>query len=207
MCRFRLPCLAIGARLAAPAREEATMGAGRRRGRNRDGLDDPLTPVRWRRPGRGLLVRLAAVAALLVTAATVMWARPESNGCTPLPAGGASPIGSAARSTAATPRRGDPPPGYPTSAAAVPQGAVGVPVRLAEPTALALVHPGDRVDLLRVDAAGGDSALVAAGALVLGVTSADDPTTGGLLLALKPIEAAKAVATAGHGFAVIIRPS
>jgi hypothetical protein len=202
------------------------MGAVRRRGRNRDGFDEPLTPVRWRRPGRGLLIRLAAVAALLVTAAAVMWARPESSGCTPLSAKGLDPSNSAATpgagdpltaaparrsrgdslpGTAAAARGGDPPSGSPTSAA-VPQGTVGVPVRLAEPTALALVHPGDRVDLLRVDAAGGTSALVAAAALVLGVTSADDPTTGGLLLALKPIEAAKAVATAGHGFAVIIRP-
>jgi hypothetical protein len=41
---------------------------------------------------------------------------------------------------------------------------------------------------------------------VLGVTGADDPTTGGLLLALTPVEAAKAVAQPGGGFAVLIRP-
>jgi hypothetical protein len=212
--------------------EEATMGEGRRRSRKRDGLEEPLTPVRWRRPGRGLLVRLAAVAALLVTAAAVTWVRPASSGCAPQSAAGADPNSPAAgadrsssaagadrsssagtprggdpvRGASATPRGGDPPAGAPARAT-VPQGTVGVPVRLAEPTALALVHPGDRVDLLRVDATGGDSAVVAAAALVLGVTSADDPTTGGLLLALKPIEAAKAMATAGHGFAVIIRPN
>jgi hypothetical protein len=223
MCRF-----AYRASRSAPVSqrrhsEEATMGEGRRRGRKRDGLDEPLTPVRWRRPGRGLLVRLAAVAALLVTAAAVTWVRPASSGCAPQSAAGADPNspavgadrsssagtpggGDPVRGASATPRGGDPPAGAPARAA-LPQGTVGVPVRLAEPTALALVHPGDRVDLLRVDATGGDSAVVAAAALVLGVTSADDPTTGGLLLALKPIEAAKAVATAGHGFAVIIRPN
>jgi hypothetical protein len=78
---------------------------------------------------------------------------------------------------------------------------------LAEPTALRLVHPGDRVDLFRVDESGGGSTTsIAAAALVLGVTGADDPTAGGLLLALKPEEAQKAVATPGHGFAVLIRP-
>jgi hypothetical protein len=83
---------------------------------------------------------------------------------------------------------------------------VGVPVRLAEPTALTLVHPGDRVDLLRVDEVGGRTTSVAAGALVLSVTGADDPTAGGLLLALNPAEAQKAVVMPGHGFAVLIRP-
>jgi hypothetical protein len=88
----------------------------------------------------------------------------------------------------------------------VPAGTVGVPVRLAEPTALTLVRPGDHVDLLRVADDGNDASAVAASALVLGVTGADDPTTGGLLLALTPAEAAKAVAQPGGGFAVLIRP-
>jgi len=88
----------------------------------------------------------------------------------------------------------------------VPSGSVGVPVRLAEPTALTLVHPGDRVDLLRMDDAGGGTTAVAAAALVLGVTGANDPTMGGLLLALRPAEAEKAMATPGHGFAIVIRP-
>jgi hypothetical protein len=71
---------------------------------------------------------------------------------------------------------------------------------------LRLVHPGDRVDLFRVDESGGGTTSVAAAALVLGVTGADDPAAGGLLLALKPVEAQRAVATPGHGFAVLIRP-
>jgi hypothetical protein len=88
----------------------------------------------------------------------------------------------------------------------VPVGTVGVPVRLAEPTALTLVRPGDHVDLFRVGSAGAGATAVAAAALVLGVTGADDPTAGGLLLALTPAEAAKAVTGQGAGFAVQIRP-
>lgn len=88
----------------------------------------------------------------------------------------------------------------------LPAGLVGVPVRLAEPTALTLVHPGDHVDLLRVSTPGNDTTAVAAAALVLGVTGADDPTMGGLLLALTPAEAARAITGPGGGFAVLIRP-
>jgi hypothetical protein len=81
-----------------------------------------------------------------------------------------------------------------------------VPVRLAEPTALTLVRPGDRVDLFRVDGTARGTSAVAVGAPVLDVTGADDPTTGGLLLALRPGEAQSAVAGQGNGFAVLIRP-
>ncbi|MFF5079644.1 hypothetical protein ACFY36_21530 [Actinoplanes sp. NPDC000266] len=87
----------------------------------------------------------------------------------------------------------------------MPSGTVGVPVRLADPTALSLVKPGNRVDLLRLDDKGATTS-VAAAALVLTVTGASDPTTGGLLLALSPAEAERAVATSSHGFAVLIRP-
>jgi hypothetical protein len=81
-----------------------------------------------------------------------------------------------------------------------------VPVRLTEPTALALIRPGDRVDLLRVDSTTRRTSAVAVGAPVLAVTGADDPTTGGLLLALRPDEAQSAVAGTDSGFAVLIRP-
>ena len=91
------------------------------------------------------------------------------------------------------------------AAGAVPLGTVGVPIRLADPTALSLVHPGNRVDLLRLDESGGSTA-VAAAALVLRVTGAGDPAVGGLLLALSPAEAQRAVAEPGHGFAIVIRP-
>jgi hypothetical protein len=172
--------------------------------RDRKRAEPRLDPVRWRRPGRGALIRLSAVAALLVTAAAVSWSQPPT--CAPPPAAGRSagpaPRSSAAITTGAHPK-------VTSSAGAgseVPLGSVGVPVRLAEPTALRLVHPGDRVDLFRVDESGGGTTSVAVAALVLGVTGADDPAAGGLLLALKPEEAQRAVATPGHGFAVLIRP-
>jgi hypothetical protein len=184
-----------------------------------------LDPVRWRRPGRGSLLRLIAVAALLAVAAAAVLFRPQTcapsppvagaltgraasarpgggadpaartgdGGSGPIPGAGAGPI----PGSGGAPRNGVP---------AVPPGTVGVPVRLAEPTALTLVRPGDKVDLLRVNDTGQDSTIVADAALVLSVTGADDPTTGGLLLALRPAEAAKAVAAQGRGFAILIRP-
>lgn len=79
-------------------------------------------------------------------------------------------------------------------------------MRLADPTALTVVRPGNRVDLLRVDSAGDRTVPVASGALVLEVTGADDPVTGGLLLALAPDEAGRAVSASGRGFAIVIRP-
>ena len=154
------------------------------RARNRA---ERLDPVRWRGPNRGALLRLIAVAVLLVTSAAVLWSRPAA--CTPAP-------------SAAPSHRS--PPETPAGSSAIPAGSVGVPVRLADPTALAVVHPGNRVDLLRLDDAGGTTP-VASAALVLDVTGADDPAVGGLLLALAPDEAEQAVAPAGRGFAVLIR--
>ena len=166
--------------------------------------DGRLDPVRWRRPGRGLLIRLTAVAALLATAATVSWSHPQS--CAP-PTGAAA-VSLAPPSAAAAPSSGaaaDAMTG-PAGAPILPAGSVGVPVRLADPTALALVRPGNRVDLLRIDDEGGGTTAVASAALVLNVTGADDPTAGGLLLALTPTEARQAVTTPKHGFAIVIRP-
>ncbi|RZU50354.1 hypothetical protein EV385_2126 [Krasilnikovia cinnamomea] len=175
--------------------------------RGREAAEPRLDPARWRRPGRGTLMRLAAMAALLITAALMSWSGPTTR-CPPesSPArdtgGGASTPGGPA--TTATPRasaRGRP---------SLPHGTVGLPVRLAEPAALALVHSGDRVDLFRVHGTGQpdeDRPTVARGALVLDVTAPDDPVGGGLLLALTPAEADRAVATpAGAGYAVVIRP-
>jgi hypothetical protein len=158
--------------------------------------DGRLDPVRWRRPGRGTLLRLAAVAVLLATAAAVLWSPPtrSAQSCDQ-PA-----------SVGATPSRATAKPGASGTAPAVPDGTVGVPIRLADPTALGLVRPGNRVDLLRIDRAGGRPTAVAGAALVLRVTGADDPTTGGLLLALSPEEASQAVATSRQGFAIVIRP-
>jgi hypothetical protein len=198
-------CLAFLPTCAVPRRrrtEEATMATLGRRDRRR--AEQRLDPVRWRQPGHGALIRLSAVAALLVTAAAVIWARPQT--CAPAVV---SPPHPAPAGTSRAATRPSAPAGAerPRAVAGteVPRDSVGVPVRLAEPTALTLVHPGDRVDLLRVDGTGGTTS-VAAAALVLGVTNADDPTAGGLLLALKPAEAQKAVALPGHGFAILIRP-
>ena len=171
------------------------------RSRNRS---ERLDPVGWRPPSRGTLLRLGAITILLATAAVLIWSGPEAAPCaTPAasktipPSAGASPAPGRTVSGGSS----DPSDGRP----GIPDGTVGVPVRLADPTALALVHPGNRVDLLRVDAEG-DSTPVASAALVLDVTGADDPTTGGLLLALGADQAAKAVAAPGRGFAILIRP-
>jgi hypothetical protein len=88
----------------------------------------------------------------------------------------------------------------------VPPGSIGVPIRLAEPTALKLLRPGDRVDVFRVPETGVSPQAVATAALVLSVTGAEDPTAGGLLLALAPAEARRTVTTPGDGYAVLIRP-
>jgi len=105
----------------------------------------------------------------------------------------------------------------------VPAGLVGVPIRLAEPAALRLVHPGDRVDVFRVAgpgqaevggsgagavgtaAPGGSAAAIATAALVLGVTDAEDPITGALLVALTTAEARRILALPPGEYAVLIR--
>ena len=149
-----------------------------------------LDPVRWRSPARGLLLRLAAVAILLGTAALVSWSPPAS--CDP--------------PTYAVPAVSSGPPSAQPEAQTVPTGSLGVPVRLSDPAALALVEPGHRVDLLRVDGSDGSTTPVAESALVLQVTARDDPTAGGLLLALSPTQAQHAVAAPGQSFTVLIRP-
>ena len=52
------------------------MARPRRPGRGRP--EARLDPIRWRRPGRGAVIRLAAIAALLVTAAVISWSGPET---------------------------------------------------------------------------------------------------------------------------------
>ncbi|WIM96002.1 hypothetical protein ACTOB_008153 [Actinoplanes oblitus] len=151
--------------------------------------------MRLRPPRRGTVIRLGAVLVLLGIAAVLIRSGPPAGRC-------AAPVATA-KTTASTATRS----GQPASSGqpAIPAGTVGVPVRLADPTALALVHPGNRVDLLRLDDEG-DTTPVASAALVLDVTGADDPATGGLLLALGGDQAAQAVAAPGRGFAILIRP-
>lgn len=157
--------------------------------------DERLDPVRWRRPGRGTLLRLLVAAALLSTAAAVVWLQPAT--CV-------TPTTAPRSSDTATPVV--PSSGPAVTPRTIPAGSVGVPVRLADPTALTVVRPGNRVDLLRIDGDRDQTVAVASAALVLEVTGTDDPATGGLLLALGTDEAHRAVSGTGRGFAIVIRP-
>ncbi|WP_229068002.1 hypothetical protein [Actinoplanes sp. DH11] len=167
-----------------------------------------LDPVRWGRARRGTLVRLGLAAALLITAAATLWYEPADN----LSLRADPPAQSSAPDRRQAPGQvqdagqrpvegqGESPAQH---RAGIPEGKVGVPIRLADPTALTLVRPGQLVDLLDP---GDQSTPVASSALVLDVTGASDPTIGGLLLALSPDEAERAVATTDRGFAILIRP-
>ncbi|MFF5177332.1 flagellar biosynthesis protein FlgA [Micromonospora sp. NPDC000316] len=92
----------------------------------------------------------------------------------------------------------------------LPSGAVGVPIRLAEPAALAVVRPGARVDLLAAPPGGADAAeaiLLAPRALVLDVLGAGATDgTAALYLALRPDQAQRAVGLPeGSRFAIVVR--
>ncbi|BCL15514.1 flagellar biosynthesis protein FlgA [Micromonospora sagamiensis] len=177
-----------------------------------------LRPVRWpARPGAGTLLRAGLVATLLGLAAAVLTTPP---GCAPVP--GAAPAGTAAPtgSSASSAPTGTDPSGPPAVAAGegrgdrtggslpLPDGTVGVPVRLAEPAALAVVGPGSRVDLLALPAAGPvTTVLLASGALVLDVVGAGElDGSSALYLALAPPQAQRVVGQPeGSRFAVVVR--
>jgi hypothetical protein len=159
--------------------------------------EERLDPVRWHRPSRGTLLRLVSVTVLLITAAAVLWLKPT--GCVPTESTPQASEPSGRVSSAPGPTRA-------TAARLIPAGSVGVPVRLADPTALTVVRPGNRVDLLRIDGERDRTTAVATAALVLEVTGTDDPVAGGLLLALDPDAAKRTIATSGRGFAIVIRP-
>ncbi|MEU3452036.1 flagellar biosynthesis protein FlgA [Micromonospora sp. NPDC006766] len=157
-----------------------------------------LRPVRWRGlPRGGTLLRVALVAVLLGLAAAVL---PAPAGCPP----GATP----ARPTPA-PTSSPPNDGRPGGALPLPDGSVGVPVRLAEPAALAVLRPGARVDLLvvRGGEAAGEATLLAPRALVLDVVGAGAVDgSSALYLALRPEQALRAVGLPeGSRFAVVVR--
>jgi hypothetical protein len=141
-----------------------------------------LDPVgRLRLPRRATLLRLAAAAALLLTAAGVLYAGDRA------PAPATPP----AATTAAGPGGRLP----------VPAGAVGVPVTIADPAGLALLLPGDRVELFAVPD-GGSPDRVAGDTPVLAV----DRAAAALLLALTPEQGRTVVAApAGTTFAVLVR--
>ncbi|MEU2168620.1 flagellar biosynthesis protein FlgA [Micromonospora chersina] len=187
-----------------------------------------LRPVRWRGLPRGrTLLRVALVAVLLGLAAAVL-KTPE--GCPPggtaaaptapaggAPAGGAPATGGGAPGDGVQAGGGGPPGGGAqaggdrrAAALPLPTGAVGVPIRLAEPAALAVLRPGARVDLLVVPAgrATGAATLLAARALVLDVVGAAGAVDGSsaLYLALRPEQAQRAVGLPeGSRFAVVVR--
>ncbi|MCI4064144.1 flagellar biosynthesis protein FlgA [Micromonospora sp. R77] len=181
-----------------------------------------LRPVRWRGlPRGGTLLRVALVAALLGLAAAVLEspgecrpeATPGTSGAAPA-APGDRAGGNRAPATARDPVDGDRAPagadGGRTGtggALPLPIGSVGVPVRLAEPAALAVLRPGSRVDLLVVPEASAGPTLLASRALVLDVVGAD-PVDGpsALYLALPPEQARHAIGMpAGSRFAVVVR--
>jgi hypothetical protein len=134
------------------------------------------------------MLRTGLVAALLLTAAGVLYA------------GGGDPAREGAPGPAATPElpagasgAGTDPATYPGpelgsgsvadgARLPIPDGLVGVPVSLGDPSSLAVLRPGDRIDLLAVPAAGGEPVGLATGARVLAV----DRTAAALLLALTP---------------------
>jgi hypothetical protein len=164
---------------------------------------------------------LALATVLLALAAGVLYAREPQPACPPAAVTATGPSGEV---TATHPAGATPDPaalevrdlGARASAGPrlpLPPGAVGVPIRLAEPAALAVVRPGARVDLLAVPAAGGSArptepALVAARALVLDVVTAEaavDVSTA-LYLALPPEQAHRAVGMPDSTrFAIIVR--
>jgi hypothetical protein len=147
------------------------------------------------------------VAALLLTAAAALYTGEPA--CPPPAASRApTPAGGDRRSADRTPDAHGSGPGESAPARPVPgdgrlmapSGTVGVPVRLADPAALALVRPGDRVDLL---ISGRRPTVLATSALVLAVALDE----GALLLALGPAQARKtATAPPGAALSVIVHP-
>jgi hypothetical protein len=159
--------------------------------------EQSLRPVRLPgRPRTATVLRAAVVAALLTVAAGVLYSQ-EPPSCPSAPAAAGV---TAAGPTSAAPARPLP----------IPKGLVGVPVRLAEPAALAAVRPGGRVDLLAVPApasrgASGQPGVVAPSALVLDVLDVESDAAA-LLLALDPAQARRTVALPDTTrFAVILR--
>lgn len=185
-------------------------------------------------PGGRTLLRAGLVAALLGLAAAVLH---TPTGCPPsrAPAGATDAGGSTdpdrARPTDGSGKAGPLPTDAPgasdalptgapgvsdgsgtngrTSPLPLPAGAVGVPVRLAEPAALAVVRPGARVDLLAATPGGAatEATLLAPAALVLDVLGAGATDgSSALYLALRPDQAQRAVGLPENTrFAIVVR--
>jgi hypothetical protein len=179
-----------------------------------------LDPVgRFRLPRRPATLRAAAVAALLLTAVGLLYTDPRAGPPAGQPATAASPgtgdhpgpspdagpgtdSGPVPGTGLAIPEPAGPGPEPGTERLAIPPGRVGVPVGLGDPARLALLRPGDRVDLLAVPVMGGDPVPLASEVPVLAV----DPAAGTLLLAVTP-EQGRAVLSAPGAtttFAVLV---
>lgn len=155
-----------------------------------------LDPVRRLRvPRRSALLRGALVALLLLTAAGVLYAgdEPPAAGTGQAPPEAGQP----------EPEAGPPEPEAGQAEAgrrAIPDGMVGVPVLLGDPARLALLRPGDRVDLVAVPGGEGDPVVLAAGAAVLAV----DHAAATLLLAATPAQARTVVATSATAVLAVV---
>jgi hypothetical protein len=145
-----------------------------------------LDPVgKLRLPRRATLLRTGLVAALLLTAAGVLYTGqggPAPDGAPSPPATPGPLAGSAGAGPGAPGADSGPGATAGGTRLPIPDGLVGVPVSLGDPSSLAVLRPGDRIDLLAVPAAGGEPVGLATGALVLAV----DRTAAALLLALTP---------------------
>jgi Flp pilus assembly protein CpaB len=78
----------------------------------------------------------------------------------------------------------------------LPAGQVAAPVRLADLAVAALVHTGDRVDVLATDAGAAAAEMIARGALVVAASGADEESGAGLLLLAVDEETAARLAAA-----------
>lgn len=190
--------------------------------------DPPLSRPWWpRTPRASTLVRGALIALLLTTAAAVLYAEdsppPRTHAAEGPAVAGSAGEGSAGEGSEVADAAGScPAAGGATAPRPIPAGAVGLPVRLAEPAALAVLRPGDRVDLLafpshprgadatRPDRASARDAdppepvTIADAALVLAVSDVGDSA---LYLAVPPAAARRATGLPeGTRFSVIDRP-
>jgi hypothetical protein len=202
----------------------ATGPTVRRHEQTRNDREPSLRPARWPgRPRASTLLRAALVAVLLTVAAGILYSQ-EPAGCPDARTASRKGAAPPATDPGAAPPSEEPGAGRPDEepgagppdeerdapSLSIPAGLVGVPIRLAEPAALAVVQPGGRVDLLAIPAiasrGAGQPAVLARAALVLKVLAGESDTPAAILLALDPNQARRAVAQPDTTrFAVILR--
>ncbi|MGH3662253.1 MAG: hypothetical protein ACRDT8_12950 [Micromonosporaceae bacterium] len=180
--------------------------------------------MRFRTPRRGSLLRLTLVAALLTLAAGLLFLGPSAGSAN------CREVSAPDDSTAASPQRATPDPESPEAGGGprpdpsvpghagsgsgdqipVPDGAVGVPIQLAEPATAAVVRVGDRVDVIaRSSGPGRKDSVLVTNALVLAVNSAADGSwdEGVLFLAAAPSQAQRLARTAPDiALGITVRP-